>query len=81
MVEDWLCNGSAFAARPKPTTLDISPPMALSARTLSKEPRKGPYTLLVKERMMGIYLAIYVHRDVKPLVRGEFRCIGISIMS
>ncbi|KAF8876732.1 hypothetical protein BD779DRAFT_1559597 [Infundibulicybe gibba] len=70
MVEDWLCNGSAPAARPKPTTLDISSPMALSPRTLSKEPRKGPYTLLVKERMMGIYLAIYVHRDVKPLVRG-----------
>lgn len=31
---------------------------------------KGPYMLLVKERLMGIYTAIYVHRDVRPLIRG-----------
>ncbi|KAH9057862.1 DNase I-like protein [Lactarius vividus] len=31
---------------------------------------KGPYEMLVKERMMGIYLAIFVHRDAKHLVRG-----------
>ncbi|KAI0073686.1 hypothetical protein K474DRAFT_170948 [Panus rudis PR-1116 ss-1] len=31
---------------------------------------KGPYELLVKERMMGLYLAVFVHRDVKNLVRG-----------
>jgi len=38
-----------------------------------KEPVKkttGPYTLLVKERLLGIYLAIYIHRDLKPLVKG-----------
>lgn len=33
--------------------------------------RKGPYQLLVKERMMGLYLAIFIHRDIKDLVRGE----------
>ena len=32
--------------------------------------RKGPYELLVKERMMGIYLAIFNHRDIRDLVRG-----------
>ena len=31
---------------------------------------KGPYEMLVKERMMGIHLAIFVHRDAKHLVRG-----------
>lgn len=30
--------------------------------------REGPYELLVKERMMGIYLAVFVHRDIKDLV-------------
>ncbi|KDQ14339.1 hypothetical protein BOTBODRAFT_32806 [Botryobasidium botryosum FD-172 SS1] len=30
----------------------------------------GPYELVSKERMMGIYLAVYVHRDVRHLVRG-----------
>ncbi|KAI0346200.1 DNase I-like protein [Trametopsis cervina] len=29
---------------------------------------KGPYELVVKERMMGIYLAVFVHRDALPLV-------------
>lgn len=31
----------------------------------------GPYELAAKERMMGIYLAVYVHREAKPLIRGE----------
>ena len=31
---------------------------------------KGPYEMLVKERLMGIHLAIFVHRDAKHLVRG-----------
>ncbi|EJD06622.1 DNase I-like protein [Fomitiporia mediterranea MF3/22] len=30
----------------------------------------GPYELLVKERLMGIYMAIFIYRDLKPLVRG-----------
>jgi hypothetical protein len=31
----------------------------------------GPYELAAKERMMGIYLAVYVHRDAKSLIRGK----------
>ena len=34
--------------------------------------RVGSYVLAVKERMMGIYLAVYVHRDVEPLLQGEY---------
>ena len=26
--------------------------------------------LLQKERMMGIYLAVYIHRDLYPFIRG-----------
>ncbi|KAA1467365.1 DNase I-like protein [Dentipellis sp. KUC8613] len=37
------------------------------------EHRKGPYEMLVKERMMGIYLAIFVHRDARHLVKGTSR--------
>jgi hypothetical protein len=33
-------------------------------------PKTGPYELLTKERLMGIYLALYVHRDIKSLVEG-----------
>lgn len=31
---------------------------------------KGPYQLLVKDRLMGIYMAVFVHRDIYPLVKG-----------
>jgi hypothetical protein len=39
-------------------------------RRRPKTATKGPYEMLVKERLMGIYLAIFVHRDAKHLVRG-----------
>ncbi|KAF8688920.1 phosphoglycerate mutase, partial [Rhizoctonia solani] len=31
---------------------------------------QGPYTLVAKERLMGIYMAVYVHRETRSLVRG-----------
>ena len=34
-------------------------------------PKIGPYELLTKERMMGVYLALYVHRDIRSLVEGS----------
>lgn len=74
MVEDWLCHGGASAVRPSalsPSSSEISMPKPLSARVSSREPKKGPYQLLVKERMMGIYLAIFIHRDLRHFVRGE----------
>jgi hypothetical protein len=36
-----------------------------------EQKRTGPYQLLVKERLLGIYLAIYIHRDLKPFVKGQ----------
>lgn len=30
----------------------------------------GPYELLSKHRLMGIYLAVFIYRDLKPLVKG-----------
>ncbi|TFK70303.1 DNase I-like protein [Pluteus cervinus] len=71
MVEDWLCNGGPAATRNGGvSTADVGSPKPLSARASLKEPRRGPYVLLTKERLMGIYLAIYIHRDLRPLVRG-----------
>lgn len=71
MCEDWLCNGAGFELRSgSPTVADVSAPKPLARRATSKEPRKGPYQLLVKERLMGIYVAIYIHRDVRNLVKG-----------
>ncbi|KAG6828144.1 hypothetical protein H0H92_009030 [Tricholoma furcatifolium] len=78
MIEDFLCQASGTrAAASSPTVADISAPKPLAPRprpqSMSREPRKGPYTLLVKERMMGIYLAVFVHREVRHLVKGTSR--------
>ncbi|KAJ7773047.1 inositol polyphosphate phosphatase [Mycena metata] len=70
MIEDWLCHGARQATSPTPS--DVGGPKPLSARAAPKE-RKGPYQLLIKERMMGLYLAIYIHRELRPLVRGTSR--------
>lgn len=72
MVEDWLCHGGSARTVCSPTTSDISAPRPLSPRTANKE-KKGPYTLVCKERLLGIYLAMYVHRDLLPLVESTFR--------
>ena len=67
-----------LSAPKRPGTIDVnwrkeSSPNSNSeggATTSSTNVRKGPYELLVKERLMGIYMAVYVHRDVRPLIRG-----------
>ncbi|KAF7330418.1 Inositol polyphosphate 5-phosphatase [Mycena venus] len=68
-IDEWLCHGARQAS---PTPSDISVPKRLSAQGRPKE-RKGPYQLLIKERMMGLYLAIYIYRELRPLVRGTSR--------
>lgn len=40
---------------------------------------QGPYEMLVKERMMGIYLAVFVHKNAKHVVLGELHLILVSI--
>lgn len=73
MIEEWLCNASNSRSRSSssPGNSDISVPKPLQAtRSVSKDLKKGPYQLLVKERMMGIYLAVYVHRDIRSYIQG-----------
>jgi len=82
MVEDWLCTGGGCLNRNMSPKVDsISPPRPLVKKSPLKDAkaRRGPYQLLVKERLMGIYMAIYVHRDVKPFVRGA--SVSILMMS
>ncbi|CAK5268597.1 unnamed protein product, partial [Mycena citricolor] len=69
MIEDWLCHGVRGAS---PTPSDISSPKPLAPRSSPKD-RRGPYQLLVKERMMGLYLSVYIHRELRPFVKGISR--------
>lgn len=74
MIEDWLCNAGSNGIRVvTPSASEISMPRPLAARCLTKEQKeqkRGPYQLLTKDRMMGIYLAVYIHRDLRPFVQG-----------
>lgn len=74
MVEDWLCYGGCHTSC-SPTASEISAPMPLSPRISSSQPKRGPYQLLVKERMMGIYVSIYIHRDIRSLVEGTSKSV------
>lgn len=38
----------------------------------------GPYQLLAKERLMGIYVAIFIYRGLKPLVKGTINLVGFA---
>ncbi|KAF8207552.1 hypothetical protein K438DRAFT_1815204 [Mycena galopus ATCC 62051] len=82
-IDEWLCHGARQAS---PSPSDISVPKRLSAQGKPKE-RKGPYQLLIKERMMGLYLAIYIHRTSRSAVTagliggrvGNKGGVGISV--
>ncbi|KAI0048961.1 DNase I-like protein [Auriscalpium vulgare] len=80
ILEDFFCNGvqdptrrAREGVRPElERSMSTSDPG--KRRSVSKpEARKGPYEMLVKERMMGIYLAVFVHRDARHLVKGTSR--------
>lgn len=61
---------SDSAVRKDNQPLNVGTSVAAQGGTLTPCMRAGSYVLAVKERMMGIYLAVYVHRDVEPLVQG-----------
>ncbi|TDL25516.1 DNase I-like protein [Rickenella mellea] len=82
MLENWFGSGlpslphnSSSTSLPLAPEPDVDPGLLLQP---NDTPRKssdnnqpmGPYKLLLKERMMGLYLAVFIHRDVQHLVRG-----------
>ncbi|OCH90353.1 DNase I-like protein [Obba rivulosa] len=81
ILEDWYCGPqpklqapslaltSASAAK---ANLDVPIPIT-PGEIEPRAPTIGPYELLVKERMMGLYLAVFINRDIKHLVRGTSR--------
>jgi hypothetical protein len=88
ILEDWLSHAggsnldpSSFGRNSPHAGGDphCVPVPALKRRITTKAAvsRKGPYEILIKERMMGLYLAVYVHREIKHLVRGM--CVTSSL--
>ncbi|TRM64965.1 hypothetical protein BD626DRAFT_400217 [Schizophyllum amplum] len=84
MIDDWLCTGHppSPSLHKSPSSSSIkgsNSQRPLLRRRRSSEPMpakthsqcRGPYVLLSKERLMGIYLAVYVHRDLRPFIRGS----------
>ena len=64
ILENWYCH---------PTTVGPQGPVASdpNLKTQHEVQRIGPYELLIKERMMGLYLAVFIHREARPFVRGK----------
>ncbi|KAI0926293.1 hypothetical protein AcW1_008502 [Taiwanofungus camphoratus] len=88
MLEDWYINNFYTnlngGVHPEMANVTASDPDLLNpnsseagscSKTSPQKSRAGPYELLVKERMMGLYLAVYVNRDVKHLVRGTSKSV------
>lgn len=90
MLEDWYCNGNnqvvttpaSHTEGPEGHAYVDDDGAMLSPKSKSTGDlnarlntfKKGPYELLVKERMMGIYLAVFVHRDIRDLVESTSFC-------
>ena len=82
ILEDWLSHAGGSKPEPSPITGNgsrkvngeprppIPPNLKRRITTKAAVSQKGPYEILIKERMMGLYLAVYIHREIKHLVRG-----------
>ena len=62
ILENWYCH-------PTPPDAPVSDP---TVKAQHEAQRIGPYELLIKERMMGLYLAVFIHREARPFVRGQY---------
>ena len=79
ILEDWLSHAGGSNPKHSPVAGNKyrnangepqSPNLKRRISTKAAVSQKGPYEILIKERMMGLYLAVYVHREIKHLVRG-----------
>ena len=82
ILEDWLSHAGGLNLGPplvggsNPCRTDgehqsfVTQNLRRRISTKSAVSRNGPYEFLIKERMMGLYLAVYVHREIKHLVQG-----------
>ena len=74
ILEDWFCNGSGISTNTMDSPPSPSPYQKKHMSTGNIPERvswKGPYQLLIKERMMGLSLTVFIHRDMRSLVRGK----------
>lgn len=82
ILEDWLSHAGGSNLEPSPVMGNkprkanggprspVQPNLKRRISTKAAASQKGPYEILIKERMMGLYLAVYIHREIKHLVRG-----------
>lgn len=69
ILEKWYCH------------LESSLPLSSdsSAKNQNDLQHASPYELLVKERMMGLYLAVFIHREARPFVKGSSRVYNVLL--
>jgi hypothetical protein len=67
LLQHWLCLGEGCEPS---NTLELPDTKSKHSRNSASFKPSGAYQLLVKERMLGVYLAVFVHVDTKPFVQG-----------
>ncbi|KAK4049626.1 hypothetical protein OIO90_005385 [Microbotryomycetes sp. JL221] len=72
ILEDWLCGPTTDE---QGTDLDqdaaeLRPPQERDQASIIDENRRGPYVLVEKLRLMGIYLGVFVLTECQHLVKG-----------
>lgn len=78
MIEDWLCNNGGLDPSQTPHVSASVPDLPQSSRSsrhsasIKAQTGKGMYHLLTKERLMGIYTAVFIHREVRPQLLHSF---------
>lgn len=82
ILEDWLSHaggsnpgsscvtGHRYRQANGESQSPMPPNLKRRVSTKAAVSQRGPYEILIKERMMGLYMAVYVHRETKHLVRG-----------
>ena len=70
ILENWY----SHSCPPPSTTSDPN------EHPQTESQRVGPYELLIKERMMGLYLAVFIHREARPFIRGKLHSLDSNRM-
>ncbi|KAM0793734.1 hypothetical protein ACM66B_001156 [Microbotryomycetes sp. NB124-2] len=72
-LEDWLCgpaDGEDVFTDTEKDANELRPPRDRDEASIAGEARQGPYVLVEKLRLMGIYCAVFVLSECRHLVTG-----------
>lgn len=70
LLEDHLCGGKGIDEDDNEEVDAVGEGDTISHRSATDDHRRGPYVLVEKARLMGIYLAVFCARECETLIEG-----------